>query len=135
MHQLGKTYQLLGNTDKAIKQFQDFLTLYEMQPKHENEQQQNIAVVATRLASIHIQCGNFISSIHSFELALKATQSVYGMVTVEVASIVNKLGSVCYKLGRLEELLNYLTKGLQIEKEVYGFWHGNVVVTLLNIAL
>lgn len=133
MLHLGKAYQKLGKLDESIKVFQDFLDLLETKMKHENVKQ-DIAFAATCLASIHIEKGNIKSARQSYEFALPATISIYGIVSIEVASIVNKLATICYKLGNMDDSLMYLTQGLEIEKMVYGLNHDNIVVTLLNIA-
>lgn len=133
MLHLGKSYQKVGQSDKAAKLFEDFLSLSGTRPRYASIDQ-DIALAATCLACIYMERGDLQSARQSYEIALPAARSMFGQDSIESASIVNKLSGVCYKLKNLNDSLNYLVEGLEIERVVYGPNHQNVVITLLNIA-
>jgi tetratricopeptide (TPR) repeat protein len=129
---LAQTLHQVGKLDEAITLFNEFLNLAETHTNLANHH--DIIIVLSHVACIHHESGNLQDSRVYYEAALTAarlTSNNDGSVT---ASLLNKLGSVCYKTKDTEAALSYLQEGLKIEKVVYGDNHPNIIITLLNIA-
>lgn len=129
---LGQTYHQLGDLPNALNLLQEFLDMTRKGSDHFSHGDHSVILMC--IASIHQERGHLDDAKRTYEKALKSEFLSSNVVNSTIASILNKLGSVCYKLGDLSRSLTYLQEGLKIEKVLYGMQHPNVVATLLNIA-
>jgi tetratricopeptide (TPR) repeat protein len=144
---LGQTYHQLEQLDEAMEFFNEFLSIAHgsMNDKSESSSSsvqndssfvthRDLSIVVSSVASIHLGRNELNDAKKMYEMALNSSRLAYGSTHAEVAHILNKLGSVCYKLRQFDIALTYLQEGLQIEQIMYGKHHPNVVVTSMNLA-
>lgn len=142
---LGQVYHQIDQLDDAMILYQEFLEYAIMSEQLNNNinhygtgicfNSSDDAVIALHMASIHLDNGKLQDARTFLETSLSFYRLTRNfMKSLEVASVLNKLASVCYKLNDSEASLRYLQEGLLVEQEIYSRYHSNVLVTILNIA-
>jgi tetratricopeptide (TPR) repeat protein len=143
---LGQTHHQLDQLDEAMEFFNEFLSIAHGAVIDDNTTEtttvqhdtfvthRDLSIVVCSVASIHLGRNQLPESKKMYEMALNSSRLAYGSTHAVVAHILNKLGSICYKLRQFDIALTYLKEGLQIEQVMYGIHHPNVVVTSMNLA-
>lgn len=140
---LGQVYHQIGRLDDARILYQEFLDFATESEQSSNNNPGNrsrcdpadVAVIALHMSYIHLDNEQLQEARSFLEMSLTFNRIANDSTTkLEIASILNKLASVCYKLDDRATSLKYLQEGLMVEESIYGQYHSNVLVTVLNIA-
>lgn len=125
MQNLGQLYALCGNYEKAMDNFQKALDVRIRKQEEESQDGRgdddnnniNIARIMNAMGNVYVATGNLEKARKMQEESLEIKRLVLGKSHASVAISLMDLGSVCHKLGNLDEAINHYKEALSIQRE------------------
>jgi tetratricopeptide (TPR) repeat protein len=119
--------------DKEIHTFGSFKT------REALFRQRDLTVVYSKLGHVSSLKDEISTARELYEKALKAARLALNAKVLrnrsELASILNILGTICYKMKDLPAALRYIQEGFEVETLLIGNTsHPNAIISLMNIA-
>ena len=137
-YNLGQTLYHLGLLDQALPYYHKYLKTMTTSSSITWPRLRDIAQVYKGIGQIYQDKSDHKMALHHFRKALEALQKVSSKngktaLDVEIAAILNKLGSLCYEMKDFRTALAYYQKGLERERCVLETNHPHAIVTMINI--
>jgi tetratricopeptide (TPR) repeat protein len=135
LYNIGMTYFQLNRFDEALSYYHDFLSIQELRRNAgSTASTKDIALVHKGIADIHFNKSESQMALYHFTQALQDYRaSQEDTPDIEVASLLNHMGSQCYILGDFSKAIKYYEEGLQIEMTVLPPHHVHITITLTNM--
>jgi len=108
---LGNTRKKLGNTDGALHDYQDALTIYTKSPP---EQSTDLIDLMLNVSILTNELGQFGQSTQLHEAALKLAQTSYGANSLAEAFVLTSMAATSFANGAFEQSLIQNSKALSI---------------------
>ncbi|CAJ1961415.1 unnamed protein product [Cylindrotheca closterium] len=121
----------LRNMDDAMVNFQDFVSIASI---HFGENSKDVGQGFKGIAEVYQEQENLEASLCFFTKALTAHTTSCGIYSQEVATLLNKLGNLNYKMQDFDTAMRNYRDGLEIERRVLSPNHLHLIITQTNIA-
>eukprot|EP00538_Stauroneis_constricta_P012701 CAMPEP_0119547754 /NCGR_PEP_ID=MMETSP1352-20130426/1792_1 /TAXON_ID=265584 /ORGANISM="Stauroneis constricta, Strain CCMP1120" /LENGTH=1156 /DNA_ID=CAMNT_0007592773 /DNA_START=107 /DNA_END=3577 /DNA_ORIENTATION=- len=131
IYNMGQTYHQLDRPSEALECYKVFKSMILEKLPFESR---DVAIVYKCMAELYHERHELKRCHECLEQSLRAARACLGSFHSEVASILNKIGNVCYELCMYDEAMRHYRQGLEIERIVLGPCHPHTVVTMVNIA-
>lgn len=121
----------LGSMDDSMIKYQDFVSIASIQF---GENSKDAGLGYKGIAEVHQEKENLEAALCFFTKALTAHTSSCGIYSQEVATLLNKLGNLNYKMQNFDTAMRNYRDGLEIERRVLSPNHPHLIITQTNIA-
>ncbi len=128
---LGRTYQSLGNYDRAAEQFRAALDL---RLEHEADDPERLAWSYNNMGLVHYTRGEFTEAVDCFRKSVELDQAAFGEDHADTAQALNNLASSLHRAGNLKGALDASQRALGIRERLLGERSVEVAESLNNLA-
>jgi tetratricopeptide (TPR) repeat protein len=146
VYNLAQTCHQLRLFDEAKDHYFEFvhmdIAIYDSKARnnwHTMFHHRDLNIVYSKLGHIYTLQDDFSTARDLYEKALKSARLALSTKVLrnrsEFASILNILGTICYKMKDLPSALRYIQEGFEVETLLVGSTaHPNAIISLMNIA-
>jgi CHAT domain-containing protein/Flp pilus assembly protein TadD len=127
---IGSAFAALGNSEKALKYYQESLEILEIEL---GEDHPDVATTHYNIAKVHLAQGRRDATEEQLNKALEL-ESTYGKRQSQLGNIYNAQGTLAYEFGNDDKALDYYQKALDAFQSTYGSQHKETGRTFLNLA-
>lgn len=130
MSELGDSYKLLGNQNKALEYK---LKVLDCRRSLYGERHPSVADSYDAVGGAYAAFGDFKKALEFLFKALEIRQSLFPENHKDVSTSYNNLGATYGDMGNHQKALEYELKALQIRQQLYGDSHPRVATAYHNI--